>query len=248
MEQRAILSDRHVRQPGFALGRDTIRARLSRPRVHDDHGDVATATRLMNDGALHAYDADRYGPLPSSGIPYDRAAGAPGVTAKRVPAAVLVPLVERVDGFGVLLTLRPSAMKRHGGQVAFPGGRTEPGDTDPVATALREASEEIGLDPAAVDILGRLDPYLTITGYEVVPVVGAVAGPVTLVPDPVEVADVFEVPLSLLMDPANHQRVERVFNGMRRAYYAVPYGERYIWGATAGMILNLYDILNRTGD
>ena len=92
-------------------------------------------------------------------------------------------------------------------------------------------------------MLGRLDPYLTITGFEVTPIVGAIAGPVVPRPDPYEVADVFEVPLAFLLDPANHQRVERDFKGQRRAYYAMPYGDRYIWGATAGMILNLYDIL-----
>jgi 8-oxo-dGTP pyrophosphatase MutT (NUDIX family) len=228
------------------LTADAIRARLGRPRATVVRGDVATAMALMQQEGLVPYDAARFGPLPSTGIPYDRAAGAPGVRFKRTPAAVLVPLVARPDrraAFDVVLTLRPKAMKQHAGQVAFPGGRMEPGDATPEACALREAEEEIGLPRAAVDVLGRLDPYLTITGYEVTPVVGLVAAPVPLRPDPNEVAEVFDVPLDFLLDPANHRRERREYNGLTRAYYAVPYGERYIWGATAGMILNLYDLL-----
>lgn len=223
------------------LNRALIRDRLARPRPPKDHGDVATAMRLMAADDLSAYDADRFGPLPSSGIPYDAAAPA---RIKKVPAAVLVPLIERQGGFDVLLTMRPQAMKKHAGQVAFPGGRREDGDVDLIACALREAEEEVGLDRSSVEVLGHLDPYLTITGYEVLPVVGAIQGPVMPRPDPAEVADVFEVPLDFLLDPANHRREQRIYNGLRRAYYAVPFGERYIWGATAGMILNFYDILS----
>lgn len=238
MEQRALLSDRTDNRRRPTLSRDEFRARLAAPRRAIEHGDVATAMRLMARGTLTRYDTYKLGPLPSSGIPYDRA-----VKMKRTPAAVLVPLIEAQGSFSVLLTMRPADMKKHAGQIAFPGGRMEQGDADAVACALREAEEEVGLDPAQVEILGRLDPYLTITGYEVTPVVGAILGPVTPVPDPIEVADAFEVPLDFLLDPENHQRVEREFNGLRRAYYAVPYHERYIWGATAGMILNFYDIL-----
>lgn len=242
MEQRSLLSDRPD-QRGAGLTRADIRARLSRTRQRRDRGDVATAMQLMAEGKLQPHDNVTFGALPSSGIPYDRGAGGINAQVKRVPAAVLVPLIERDGAFDVLLTLRPTGMKKHAGQVAFPGGRMEPGDRDAIACALREAEEEVGLPGAGVEILGTLDPYLTITGYEVTPVVGAVAGPVTFKPDPVEVADVFEVPLAFLLDPANHRRVERDFNGMRRAYYAMPYGERYIWGATAGMILNFYELL-----
>ncbi|MDX2221162.1 MAG: CoA pyrophosphatase [Rhodospirillaceae bacterium] len=201
---------------------------------------------LMRQNELATYDAARFGPLPSTGIPYDRAAGAPGVRFKRTPAAVLVPLVARPGNqaaFDVILTMRPQQMKQHAGQVAFPGGRMEPDDASPEACALREAEEEIGLPGAAVEVLGRLDPYLTITGYEVTPVVGMIAQPVPLRPDPNEVAEVFDVPLDFLLDPANHRREQREYNGLTRAYYAVPYGQRYIWGATAGMILNLYELL-----
>src|SRR5690606_21986061 len=111
------------------------------------------------------------------------------------------------------------------------------------AAALREATEEIGIDPSRVDIMGRLEPYLTITGYDVIPVVGVIAPPLDLRLDPVEVADVFEAPLAFFLDPANHRRVSRDYNGVARAYYAMPFGERYIWGATAGMLLNLYEVL-----
>jgi len=243
MEQRAILSNWADQRGASGLTREVIRARLARPRLSRDRGDVATAMQLMAEGALKPHDTDRYGTPLSTGIPYDRGAGGVNASIKRVRAAVLVPLIERDDTFDVLLTMRPTDMKRHPGQVAFPGGRMEPEDRDAVACALREAEEEVGLSRAEVEVLGALDPYLTITGYEVTPVVGALKGPVMPIPDPKEVADVFNVPLSFLLDPANHQRVERDFNGLRRAYYAMPYDNRYIWGATAGMILNFYELL-----
>jgi 8-oxo-dGTP pyrophosphatase MutT (NUDIX family) len=206
-------------------------------------GDVATAMRLMAEGELQAFASEGFGPVPSSGIPYDRAAGAPGVTIKPIAAAVLVPLVEYDDGYKVLLTQRTADLKKHAGQIAFPGGRMEPEDADAVACALRETREETGLDSTGVEILGQLSPYLTITGYEVTPVVGAVRPPLQLTPDPVEVASIFEVPLAFLLDAANHQRVSREHNGLKRAYYAMPYRDRYIWGATAGMLVNLYHAL-----
>ena len=225
------------------LDRAAIRARLAAPPRARAYGDFATATALMAEGDLQAFAGEGFGPVPSSGIPYDRAAGAPGVTVKPVAAAVLVPLIEHADGYTVLLTQRTSTLKKHAGQVAFPGGRMEPTDADAMACALREAQEETGLDPAQVEILGRLPTYLTITGFEVTPVVGAVTPPLALTPDPVEVESAFEVPLAFFLDAANHQRVARDYNGMKRAYYAMPYGDRYIWGATAGMLLNLYQAL-----
>jgi 8-oxo-dGTP pyrophosphatase MutT (NUDIX family) len=158
------------------------------------------------------------------------------------PAAVLVGLIERGDDFGVLLTLRPETMASHAGQVAFPGGRIEPGETA-LQAALREAHEEVGVAPETVRILGQGDTYLTGTGFAVAPFVGILPGDFVAVPHAREVADVFETPLSFLMDSANHERHEREFRGALRAYYAMPHNGRYIWGATAGMIKALYDRL-----
>jgi 8-oxo-dGTP pyrophosphatase MutT (NUDIX family) len=158
-------------------------------------------------------------------------------------AAVLVGLIDRGDDYGVVLTLRPESMALHAGQVAFPGGRIDPGDVTPLAAALREASEEVGVDPLSVTILGQGDPYLTGTGFSISPFVGVLPPAFTPQPHPREVADVFETPLSFLMNPANHQRHEREFKGALRAYYAMPHNGRYIWGATAGMIKSLYDRL-----
>jgi 8-oxo-dGTP pyrophosphatase MutT (NUDIX family) len=159
------------------------------------------------------------------------------------PAAVLVGLIDRGDDYGVLLTLRPDTMAQHAGQVAFPGGRVDAADASPLAAALREAREEVGVDPEAVILLGRGDPYLTGTGYVVAPYVGLLPADFIARPDPREVAAVFETPLSFLMDPAHHQRHERAYAGVLRAYYAMPHNGRYIWGATAGMIKALYDRL-----
>lgn len=158
------------------------------------------------------------------------------------PAAVLVPLIVRPEGLQVLLTRRTDHLAHHAGQVSFPGGRMEEDDDGPVACALREAEEETGLPSSCVDVLGFLDDYVTVTSFRVVPVVGLVAPPFTLRPDPFEVAEVFEVPLAFLLDPANHQRVDRTGEG-KRPYYAMPYGRHYIWGATAGMLINLSRVL-----
>jgi 8-oxo-dGTP pyrophosphatase MutT (NUDIX family) len=159
------------------------------------------------------------------------------------PAAVLVPLVARDGGLTVLLTQRTDHLARHAGQVAFPGGRIDEGDEGAVEAALRETEEETGLARAFVDPLGFLDTYLTSTSYAVVPVVGLVQPGFTLNPHEGEVADVFEVPLPFLMDPAHHERHFRDWQGKRRYYYAMPWQDRYIWGATAGMIRNLYSLL-----
>jgi len=155
------------------------------------------------------------------------------------PAAVLVPLVER-DEITVLLTKRTEHLRAHAGQISFPGGRVEESDSDPVETALREAEEEIGLDREAVEIAGFLDSYETRTGFHITPVVGFVRPGFELSLDAFEVAEAFEVPLDFLFDPANHQRHSRMHNGARRYYFAMPYGDYYIWGATAGMLMNLY--------
>jgi 8-oxo-dGTP pyrophosphatase MutT (NUDIX family) len=158
-------------------------------------------------------------------------------------AAVFIGLVERGDDFGVLLTLRPETMSEHAGQVAFPGGRIDPSDASPLAAALREAHEEVGVDPVRVRLLGQSDPYLTSTGYVVSPSVGVLPPDFVPQPEKYEVAEVFETPLSFLMHPGNHEQHEREFRGSLRAYYAMPHDGRYIWGATAGMIKALYDRL-----
>ena len=163
----------------------------------------------------------------------------PGREGTPTPAAVLVPLVNRPAGLQVLLTQRSAALPDHPGQISFPGGRVEPADTTLAATALREAAEEVGLPSSQVAILGHLPEYETVTGYRVTPVIGWVEPPLALTPDPIEVADVFEVPLAFLLDPANQQRHFRMVGTRRRDYWAIPYGERYIWGATAAMLLML---------
>lgn len=165
----------------------------------------------------------------------------PGVTPK--PAAVLVPLVARDGGLQVLLTQRTDHLARHAGQVAFPGGRIDDADADAVAAALRETEEEIGIARSFVEPVGFLDTYLTGTSYRVVPVVGLLRPGFTVTPHAGEVADVFEVPLSFLMNPAHHQTHAREFQGKARLFYAMPYEGRYIWGATAGMIRNLYMLM-----
>jgi 8-oxo-dGTP pyrophosphatase MutT (NUDIX family) len=159
------------------------------------------------------------------------------------PAAVLVPLVPREDGLHMILTERQPHMRQHAGQVAFPGGRIDGGDEGPIAAALRETEEETGIPPSFVEPIGFLDTYLTSTNYRVFPVVGILRPGFTVTPHAGEVADVFEVPLAFLMNPEHHERHSRDWQGRTRYYYAMPWKGRYIWGATAGMIRNLYSML-----
>lgn len=167
------------------------------------------------------------------------------IRAELRPAAVLVPLIDHGDGMGVVLTQRTSHLNKHAGQISFPGGRIEPDDENAVDTALRETEEEIGLPRERVDIVGRLDDYVTGTGFVIAPIVGVIEPPYPLNPDPFEVADIFEVPLDFLIDPKNHKRHSQIFNGVERQFYAMPYGNRYIWGATAAMLINLYEVLTK---
>jgi len=154
-------------------------------------------------------------------------------------AAVLIPIVARAP-LSMILTERTEHLPSHAGQIAFPGGKVETYDDGPLAAALREAQEEIALDPAFVTPLGYLPPYRTGTGFIITPTVALVRQGFTLKRDPAEVADVFEVPFHFLMDEANHKIDSRIWNGTERRFYAMPYGERYIWGATAGIIRTLY--------
>ncbi|KPK35627.1 MAG: hypothetical protein AMJ66_00625 [Betaproteobacteria bacterium SG8_40] len=162
---------------------------------------------------------------------------------KPIPAAVLVPVVNRSGGPTLMFTQRTSHLHDHAGQISFPGGRVEAADSDREATALREAEEETGLERARIEILGRLPEYDIMTGFRVTPVVGWVEPPFELRPDPFEVEKVFEVPLEFFLDPGNHEEHSREVNGMVRHYYAMPYREHYIWGATAGMVRMLYQLL-----
>lgn len=156
-------------------------------------------------------------------------------------AAVLVPVVDRPEGAGVILTRRSAKLKKHSGQIAFPGGSVDPGDASLEAAALRESVEEIDLDPRLVTPIGRLPRYLTTTGFRITPVVAIVQPGFTLKASPAEVDDIFEVPLGFLMREANHRRESKVWDGARRHYYVMPFGERFIWGVTAGIIRTLYE-------
>lgn len=164
------------------------------------------------------------------------------VMAPPRPAAVLVPVIARPE-LTVLLTERTAHLSTHAGQIAFPGGKVEASDIDAVHTALREAEEEIGLSRTLVEPLGFLDGYRTGTGFLVTPVVALVKPDFVLALDPGEVASTFEVPLAFLMDPANHKHHSRPWRGRERHYYAMPFGDHYIWGATAGMLKNLHERL-----
>jgi 8-oxo-dGTP pyrophosphatase MutT (NUDIX family) len=198
-----------------------------------------------------ALDAGRLRRRFAVGKPVEMLYGDQGIDAERAGArrraSVLVPIVTRPGELTMLFTRRTAHLRNHSGQIAFPGGGAEPGDASAEATALRETHEEIGLDPARVEVLGRLSDYHTRTDYRVTPVVGLVAPPFELRLDAHEVDAAFEVPLAFLLDPANHLRHQREFQGRTVPFYAIPYRDYYIWGATAGMLINLYRFLAGEG-
>ena len=169
---------------------------------------------------------------PGMGIPKDLKA-----------AAVLMPLIVRDDSISMLFTERTDNLSHHPGQISFPGGRVEPADNTPKETALRETEEEVGIHHRHIQIIGQLDNYWTRTGFSVTPLVGIIVAPFSINPDPNEVANVFEVPLDFLMDPSNHKRHSRTYEGSIRHFYAITYKDFYIWGATAGMLIDLYGVL-----
>ena len=162
------------------------------------------------------------------------------------PSAVLIPLIEREHGLSVLLTQRAAHLPNHAGQVAFPGGKVDPGDENTFATALRESDEEVGLHPRHVKVLGEITTYITVTGFVITPVVGLVSNEATFTPAPGEVADIFEVPLEFLFDRENHVRQMDVYGGVERHYFAIPYENRRIWGATAAIIINLCNSVHQS--
>lgn len=231
MEQSAVL---RARRDGVTdLSVAAIRARLAALGPSPTLSDIGISDSLVA-------EADVLSAAPG------REAWRPGLESTR-PAGVLVPLVERESGLTVLLTRRTDHLHHHAGQISFPGGRKEDDDPSIEATALREAREEIGLDSRLVTVIGVLPQYVTLTRFAITPVVGLVTPPFDLRPDPFEVADIFEVPLAHLVDPAHHERHFREESGRRRGFYAIPYGERFIWGATAGILVNFAALLASHG-
>jgi 8-oxo-dGTP pyrophosphatase MutT (NUDIX family) len=167
-----------------------------------------------------------------------------GQAENLIPAAVLIPVVNREDELKVLFTRRAANLAQHAGQISFPGGHIEESDNEPIDAALRETEEEVGLPRHHIDVIGQLENYISRTGFEITPIVGVIEPPFTVVPQPSEVAEVFEVPLSFLLNPENHHRHTREISGENREFYAMPYGEYYIWGVTAGILVNLYEYLS----
>ena len=220
MERRSVLPDRQARRG--AMDREWLVRRFA-VDSGIEHGD-GSPSRARGDHDLNPGMRPE-GPL--------------------TPAAVLIPVIDRAGGLTVLLTRRTGHLASHAGQISFPGGHVESGDGSPENAALRETEEEIGLSRDRVRILGRLDDYITRTGFRVTPVVAVVEPRFEPSPDPHEVDEVFEVPLSFFLDPANHKRYSRPFEGRDRHFYAMPYGKHCIWGATAGMLINLFEFLTR---
>ncbi|MBL8512129.1 MAG: CoA pyrophosphatase [Betaproteobacteria bacterium] len=168
--------------------------------------------------------------------------------ASLTPAAVLIPIINHQNGLHILFTQRTDQLTHHAGQISFPGGRVEPSDRDITHTALRESMEETGLPADRVTVLGTLPQHITGTGYLVTPVVGWIDPPISYQPDPAEVAECFEVPFHFLIDPANHRQETAMYKGQLRSYCAIPYEHRYIWGATAGIIVTLTRLIIQAVD
>jgi 8-oxo-dGTP pyrophosphatase MutT (NUDIX family) len=162
------------------------------------------------------------------------------------PAAVLVPLIKHPQDVSVLLIQRTEHLNDHAGQISFPGGKAEPGDKDPIETALRETEEEIGITDEHIQIIGLLDDYETVTKFRITPVVSMVEKGFNLALDSFEVSEAFEVPLDFIFNPLNHQICSRSVNGIERYFYVFEYKDHYIWGATAGMLMNLYQRVTKT--
>jgi 8-oxo-dGTP pyrophosphatase MutT (NUDIX family) len=219
MEQRKILSTRHTQSDVLTAAAVRQRFGAYQPGLRSFDTEQVRGDHILN---------------PDVKLP-------PGLR----PAAVLVPIVDRTEGLTVLLTQRHENLSAHAGQISLPGGQVEPVDTDAVAAALRETREEIGLSADRVQVIGRLDTYITGTGFEIVPVVALLAPPLALAPDPSEVTDVFEVPLAFVIDRANHRRETRELKNGVRTFFVLPYENRYIWGATAGILVNLSEVLGR---
>lgn len=226
--------------------------RISDPRAipvaGDDHHLAPVDPAMLTVDSLR----QRFGQAQDFAAPIPGDGALAGAERDALPAAVLVGLVEREDSLHVLLTRRTEHLRDHAGQISFPGGRAEPEDDSAVTTALREAQEEVGLQPAHVEVLGRLPQYTTITRYVVTPVVAIIHPPVDLQLDAHEVAEAFEVPLPYLMTPAHHRRHVFQFNGSQRQFLSMPWRspaaqerEYFIWGATAAMLRNLYHFLQR---
>ncbi|MDE2230130.1 MAG: CoA pyrophosphatase [Alphaproteobacteria bacterium] len=217
MERREILSARHTR--GGTLTAAAVRARFGayRPGTRSFDSDKVRGDHLLG---------------PDAKLP-------PGLR----PAAVLVPIVDRAEGLALLLTQRHEKLSAHAGQISLPGGRIEPTDADAVAAALRETREEIGLPSDHVEVIGRLDTYVTGTGFEIVPVVALLEPPLALAPDPGEVTEVFEVPLALVANRANYRLETRQLKNGVRTFFVLSHESRYIWGATAGILVNLAEVL-----
>jgi len=213
----------------------------AQPWTVADDGLAAIAPGRLTPAALRQAFG---GPLPATAEQRGDDARYPGREGPPVPAAVLIPLVARAEGPCVLLTQRTAHLYDHAGQISFPGGRVEPTDADAVAAALRETEEETGLQSSHIEVLGSMAPYRTATGFVVTPVAALVQPGFTLAPDSFEVAEVFEVPLAFLMDPANHRRHRATLaDGTVRNYYSMPWKGYFIWGATAAMLRNLYRLL-----
>ena len=196
------------------------------------------ATRLLSQPLPDTFDPEV---LPSKGDHRLAEMLAPDDGTLHRPAAVLIPIIARPEGATILLTQRAAHLKDHAGQIAFPGGKMDAQETDPAQTAIREAKEEIGLNPSFIEPIGYLEPYLSSTGFRIVPVVATIDPAHHLLIDPNEVESTFEVPLNFLMNPVHHETHSREWRGALRRYYALPYNDYYIWGVTAGIIRNLYE-------